>query len=244
MRVLLTTIVIGDKYLEEYNNLFRQSQVNYALKNGYEFNVISHFLDPITQHHSTITLNKLLLCSQGWAEQFDFIIFVDADIFININAPPIHNFINYGNNIGVVDEYSQPSKERRLNIQRRNGWETSAIDYYKMYNLNIETDMVFNSGLLVLQPRIHRHFLQDIYNKYINQCISQKSFHFEQACIGYEIQKANLFTVLDNRFNAIWGLAKADNIENYNLETFFNNNFFIHFAGHDDWDKVINLHYV
>ena len=45
MKVLLTTVAIGEKYLEEYNNLFGESQRNYALKNGYDFKVITDFLD-------------------------------------------------------------------------------------------------------------------------------------------------------------------------------------------------------
>ena len=37
MKVLLVTLAIGQKYLEEYNQLFRKSQETYALKHGYDF---------------------------------------------------------------------------------------------------------------------------------------------------------------------------------------------------------------
>ena len=165
MKVLLVTIALGDKYLEQYNNLFQQSQQDYAFKCGYDFMVITNFLDKNIKHYSTVSFNKILVCSQDWSVNYDFIIFVDADIFININSPPIHNYIDYGNCIGIIDEYTQPSKERRINIQRKMGWETSATEYYKLCGFDIETDMVFNSGVLVLQPKLHRDFLQNIYNK-------------------------------------------------------------------------------
>ena len=240
--VILLTIAIGEKYLEEYNNLFYESQKKYALKNGYDFKVITEFLDKTIQDKSSISFNKILVCNQEWSDKYDFIIFIDADILININSPPIHNYVDYGDFIGIIDEYSQPSKERRIKIQKKMGWENSATDYYKLCGLNIETNMVFNSGVLVLQPKKHKDFLQNIYNKYVIQSISHyRRFHFEQSCIGYEIQKANLFKVIDNKFNSIWSLTKLDNIENITLKEYFNENYFIHFAGHTDYDKIKTL---
>jgi hypothetical protein len=238
-KVLLVTIAIGDGYLDQYKRLFHESQKNYASKNGYEFKVVTEFLDKNINENSTISFNKILVCSQEWSNDYDFIIFIDADILININSPPIHNYINYGNCIGIIDEYSQPSKERRLKLQEKMGWEKCATDYYKLCGFDIETDMVFNSGVLVMQPKIHKHFLKKIYDKYIKQSISHsRCFHFEQSCIGYEIQKEKLYKVLDNRFNAVWGLTKSINIENITLNDYFNKNYFIHFAGHIDYDKI------
>jgi hypothetical protein len=197
MKVLLTTIAIGDNYLAEYKNLFYNSQKNYALKHGYDFKVITDFLDKNIKEKSTISFNKILVCSQEWSNAYDFIICIDADILINENSPPIHNYIDYGNCIGIINEYSQPSKERRLNIQRRMGWETSATDYYKLSECNIQTDKVLNTGVLVLQPKIHGDFLKNIYDKYVRKSILHKrGFHFEQSCIGYELQKENLYKVI------------------------------------------------
>jgi hypothetical protein len=239
MKVLLLTIAIGENYLVEYNNLFYESQKEYALKNGYDFKVITEFLDKTIQHSSCVSFNKILVCNQEYSNEYDFIIFIDADILININSPPIHNYIDYQGYIGIVDEYSQPSKERRLQIQQKMGWETSAVDYYKLCEFDIQTDMVFNTGVLVLQPKKHGEFLQYVYNKYVTQGISHyRGFHFEQSCIGYEIQNNNLYKVIDNKFNAVWGLTKLDNNENITLNEYFNKNYFIHFAGRTDFDKV------
>jgi hypothetical protein len=244
MKCLLVTIAIGEKYLEEYKNLFYKSQRDYAVKNGYDFKVIRDFLDKNIINKSTISFNKILVCNQEWSKDYDFIIFIDADILININSPPIHNYIEYDDCIGIIDEYSQPSKERRLKIQQKMGWETSASDYYKLCGFDIQTDMVFNSGILVMQPKKHNDFLLTIYNKYILQSISHpRGFHFEQSCIGYELQKHNLYKVIDNKFNAVWGLTKLDNIENISLTKYFNNNYFIHFAGRTDYDKIKTIEY-
>jgi len=243
MKVLLTTIAIGEKYLEEYKNLFYESHKNYAIKNGYDFKVIVDFLDK-TYIESKMSLyyQKILVCNQEWSNDYDIIVFIDADILININSPPIHNSVDYGNCIGIVDEYSQPSKERRLKVQAKMGWETSAIDYYKLCDFDIQTDMVFNSGVLILQPKIHNEFLLNIYKKYMPKSIIHKrGGHYEQTSLGYEMQKMKLYKLLDNRFNAVWALTKLDNIEN-SLQTYFYENYFIHFAGHTDFHKVKELH--
>jgi len=243
MKVLLVTLAIGKQYLQQYELLFKESQENYAKKNGYDFKIITDFLDKNNKYNSTISFNKILVCNQEWSDEYDFIIFIDADILININSPPIHNYINYDKYIGIIDEYSQPTKERRIQIQTKMGWETSATEYYKLCDLNIKTDMVFNSGVLVFQPKIHKDFLQNIYDTYIKKSIfHNRGYHYEQSCIGYEIQKNNLYKVIDNKFNAIWSIIKLDNTENITLENYFKQNYFIHFAGHNDYNKVELLH--
>ena len=239
MNCLLVTIAIGEKYLQQYYDLFYESQKNYALKHNYDFKVVTDFLDKTNQDKTSISFNKILVCNQEWSKDYDFIIFVDADILINIDSPPIHSYIDYEGLIGIVNEYTQPSNERRLFIQKQMNWETSASEYYKLAGFDIQTDMVLNSGVLVLQPKKHRDFLQNIYNKYIEQSKNHyRGFHFEQSCVGYEIQKNNIFKIIDNKFNALWNLTKMDNIENFTLNTYFKENYFIHLCGNTDFDKV------
>jgi hypothetical protein len=242
MKVLLVTIAIGEKYLSEYYQLFHKSQKAYAEKYNYDFKVITDFLDKSYQHYSTISFNKILVCSQEWSANYDMIIFVDADILINPNAPPLHNYIDYGDCIGIADEYSQPSSERRINIQKRMGWETSATDYYKLAGFDLNTINVLNSGVLVMQPAKHAHFLKYIFHKYIQKSVANpRGFHYEQSCIGYELQMSNKFKIIDNKFNALWALMSLDNQENMDLQTYYNNNYFIHFAGRCDFHKISGL---
>ena len=77
MKVLLVTIAIGPHYLKEYELLFKESQENYAAKHGYDFKVITDFLDKDNIYNSTISFNKILVCSQEWSKDYDFIIFID-----------------------------------------------------------------------------------------------------------------------------------------------------------------------
>lgn len=241
MKVLLITIAIGDKYVSEYTKLFYPSQKRYADKHGYDFKVITNFFDYSHRRPSNISFNKILVCDQHWSKTYDYIIFIDADILININAPPIHNFHDFGNKIGIINEYSQPTYQKRLEIQKKMGWEETASEYYKLAGFNIPTTKVLNTGVLVFQPKIHNKFLKSIYNRYISASTTHpRGYHFEQSCIGYELQINNLYKETDNRFNAIWSLEKASD-SNLTLQDFFDSNFFIHFAGRCDFDKIIQL---
>jgi hypothetical protein len=242
MRTLLVTLAIGENYLREYEALFKNSQQAYAETHGYDFKVVTDYLDPEHACPGAISFHKILVCSQEWSQAYDFILFVDADILIHPRSPSLHDFMDYGDKIGVVDEYSQPTKALRLETQRRMNWESTATDYYKLCDFEIETEKVFNSGVLVLQPRKHAAFLENIYRKHVGTAAShRRRFHYEQSAIGYYLQFHDMYKVLPNEFNAVWALTKISTGNSLTLQEFYKKNFFTHFAGHCDIDKVPDL---
>ena len=242
MKVLLVAIAVGDKYLGQYERLFKKSQELYAKRNGYDFKVITEYLDKEHSRMELVSLMKLLLGSQEWSMEYDYIVYIDADIFINPNAPPIHTAIDYQDKIGMVDEYSQPTQEKRIQIQEVYGWEPSAKEYYRLCGFDLDTKIVFNGGVIVFQPKLHASFLQFLYKSFFKIClVHPRGFHYEQSAVGYTLQIQKNYVVLDNKFNAIWSLEKYGNqLDNTpsDLEAFFNQNYFIHFAGNIDYDKV------
>ncbi len=246
MRVLLVTLAIGSEYYKFYKGTFMKSQETYAKRCGYDFHVMTHFpevpfMEEFSQNRGNITMHKILVCSQEWSENYDFIVFVDADILIHPDAPPIHSFMHFGDTIGIVDEFSQPTPEKRAALQAKCGWETTATEYHALCNLHLETPHALNTGVLVFQPKIHREFLENIFKKYIHYCgIHPRGDIFEQTAIGYELQKAKCFTILPNKFNTLWSIHKWDNPE-LKLKDFFDTTWFLHFAGKGDLDAVPSL---
>ena len=230
-RVLLVSIAIGEAYLQEYNSLFRPSHELYAKRHGYDFKVITDWLKgPLVR--DTTSFQKIL--TPGRFSDYDYVIFVDADILINPVAPPIHLEI-VAEGIGCVDQWQQPDG-RRLEIARRRGWETSATDYYKLAGFSLDTDKVINTGVMVFQPALHASICNEIYANYVNSCIGhRRGFHYEQSSIGYTLQSERMIKWLDVRWNAIWPLANAIGRD---LAAFCRENWFIHFAGGCDWAKV------
>jgi hypothetical protein len=232
MKVAFVVIAIGDKYLEHYNSIFRPSHEAYTKKCGYDFKVITDYLDKSLCNKKVISFNKVLVCSQEWSSTYDYIIVVDADILINPKSPPLHSAYVYGDKIGIVDEFSQPTLAKRIEIQKRNKFEESATEYYKLYtHNNIITDSVLNTGLMVLQPSKHKNLLEYIYNKYSKLAIYNldEHYHFEQGSVGYEIQLADAHIIIDNKWNAIWCIQSA--IGDISLNDYVNQNYFTHFVG-------------
>ena len=239
MRVALCVIAIGEKYIEEYTKLFMRSQKAYAERHGYDFKVITSYLSELT-HPDAISFNKLLVCSQDWSTSYDYIAVIDADILINPRAPALP-FHLLGHKVGMVDEYSQPTPEKRILIQRRNGWEDSATKYHSLCGYQLDTSHVFNTGLMVFQPAKHKSMCDSIFIDHAHKNIGHpRGFHFEQTTVNYELQRRKMISVLPNEFNAVLAVAMADN-PRLTISEFFDANYFVHFAGHCGYEWVEGL---
>ena len=210
MKVCLVAVAIGDKYLERYNTLFRPSQEQYASKHGYDFRVETEYLDPRFQNKAVCSLNKILVSCQPWSYQYDFVIFIDSDIVVNISSPPIHSCMDFEGKIGIVNEYDQLVGHEKFTDKVRESlkWGT-ASEYYEKAGFYLSTELMLNTGVLVMQPALHGDFLRNIFDLHVETCLTHpRGFHYEQAAIGYHLQTSNMFKILPKEFNAIWIIRK------------------------------------
>jgi len=236
MRIALVTLAIGDQYLEIYNTLFRPSQEAYAKRHGYDFRVVTEYLDEDLLHKSLISFQKALVFSQPWSKEYDVIIFVDADIYIRPDSPPIHVFAS--DKIGIVNEFAQPTKEMRLALQASCGWETSATAYYKLCQMDLETDIVPNSGVIIASPEMHGEYLRSIYETYKELAINHlRGFIYEQAAIGYCIVRDDMCKCIPNEWNGLWMINKLI-YPDKELPEFIAETYFTHLAGKFQYDKL------
>jgi hypothetical protein len=239
-KILLVTVCIGDKYIKKYKSIFYSSQKTYCDKQGYDFLCITQALSPI-KHPDAISFNKALVFSQKFSFKYDFVVFIDADVFITQNAPPICGILKDPNSIGMIDEYSQPSRIQRFMLQKKNGWEKSATEYYAMAGFNIDTQYVLNSGLILACPEINGQLFKEIYIQYVLKSIgNSRGFHFEQSAIGYEVQVKNKLHIINSKFNAIWAISKGCDAS-LTLKDFCSKNYFIHFAGMSNWSEILSI---
>lgn len=242
MKVCLVTICIGEKYLQQYNALFRPSQEKYAKKCGYDFKVITDFISK-NNHKNLISMNKWLLCELDWSNNYDFIIFIDADIIINENTPTIHNEYNFGDKIGVVNQ-SQPTLQARIEAQIHKGYEVTAKDYYKKHsNLLFDGEHIINSGVIVIQPKIHKKYLSDLVVKFEPYVLKQPNYlHKDQCFFGYQLQIDNMHYFMNMKWNAQWVNNKyyfnTMKKQSLTLQEFYDTNYFIHLAGHCDYHLI------
>jgi hypothetical protein len=239
---LVVTVVIGGEYQERYKALFFENHKAYASKCGYDMTVVTDYLDKNNQHPCFISLQKSLVCSQEFSQKYKKIIYVDADVLFNIKTgTPLH-LLTENEKIYIADEYTQPSPNARLEIQRLNNWERTATDYYALAGLDLKTNSVLNTGLMIFNPAIHKKVLEDIYTETARRGFNHpRGFHFEQAMIGYGFQKNNCWEALPNEWNAIWMLQKIAPNNSVNLLDFYAQNKAVHFAGNCDVHLIPQL---
>ncbi len=240
---LLVTVVIGQQYQERYKALFFDNHRAYAAQSGYDFRVVDDFLDRANPHPCFISLQKSLVCSQEFSRGYKRIIYVDADILFNLRTSvPVHLETADDDNVYIVDEATQPTRELHRQLRKNCGWDSGATEYYRLAGLEINTDTILNTGLMILNPRLHRGLLEDIHRAAVARGFNHpRGVHFEQAMIGHGLQSAGCYKLLPNEWNAVWMLQKVAPYNTVNLLQFYDSNCAIHFAGNCDIHCVPQL---
>ena len=244
MKCAIVTIAIGDKYIQEYNDIFRKHAEYYCQRWGYAFHLITDYSLPDKYPLADfVNIMKWTISYRDDMKQYDRIAIVDADIIITPTCPPIHE-LELGDKIGVVDEYSQPTPELRIEIQRKYGFETSASDYYKIHSgETIDTVSVFNGGFCICSPKLHGQLFKEMFDRRVDGTFHNTThpFHYEQSYFGFELQTLNACTTLDNKWNTIWPIVSdslhlQDKSKHDYAAELYNTAYIIHFCSHYEWD--------
>lgn len=241
----VVTIAIGESYLQTYSDIFRPSVEEYCQKYNYDHIVLSDYIFDEPEYHTPheIDIMKWVIPFHPWFAHYNRILVLDADILITRNAPPFHT-IDLEGKIGMVDEYSQPTPEQRIQFQAERGWETSATDYYKLLgNHTIDTPHVLNGGLFLCSPALHADFFRNLFYTYIDKYrAAQNHMHYEQSTLGYEVQSQGLWKPLDNKWNQIRGLYEAYYPTLEDAIHLYNTSYGLHFCGGGVWNLAKYLH--
>lgn len=230
MKVCIGIISVGRSYLAEFERLFKPSVSAYCARNGYDLKVFTDFLDPIRKHPDTISFQKCLVPDQ--LRDYDLVVILDADIYIEPHAPPIH-LLELSGKIGIVDEIAQSTPaayQHMVNL----GFADHAKKYYSLVGFDIDTTKMLNTGLMLCQPAKHADYLKAIYEKYVDKSVGhQRGFHYEQACIGCDLQKDEMFELIPNVWNFLYIHAQLtrESIRCY----------FLHFAGMRGSEREVAL---
>jgi hypothetical protein len=251
MKCAIATVAIGQDYQSSYAAVFRPSVERYVARHGYDLVLFTDYLgEPRHRDPRLITFMKILAPYHEAVLGYDLLMVLDVDILINARAPPFHA-LEIGSNIGVVDEWCQPSPEERMNFQMTNGLETSARDYYRLAGFNLESEILINSGMFVCAPVIHSPFFRDIVARYSEtQRSHPRGPHFEQAMFGYELKTNGLAHLLPIKWNCIWphyrrsakwgAPAQTDTIERWadvkRFREVFDATYLLHMTGGLDHD--------
>ena len=125
-KICIATIVIGETYKEQYQKFFYDSQLNYAKLHRYDFRIIEDYISE-SKEKDLVSLQKILVCECDWSYNYDYIVFIDSDILIHHNAPPLP-IETLDDRIAVVNEV-QPEIQPYLLSKLCN--RMTATEYYK-----------------------------------------------------------------------------------------------------------------
>jgi hypothetical protein len=212
MKVALVTLIIGEKYVNNFNLFIRSGWELYCKKIGFDLVVIEHNLDESDRGKSrSAAWQKLLILSQEWSAQYDRIIWADSDIIINTEtAEDITKGVPI-ELVGACDEFSTPSKEfHDIALARlRTIWNTYKIaileddtpgTYYTSRNISGgHLNAVVQTGVMVLSPKYHREVFERTYYNYGD--VNGNIWNYEMPALSYELLTANLVHWISPRYN-------------------------------------------
>ncbi len=215
---LIVTLAIGPRYLQAWKRLCESNWRKYADIHGYELLCIDHPLDESDRaRRRSPAWQKCLILNQPFSQDYERIVWIDADIVINTAlAPSIAEGIPL-EKVGAVDAFSMPSREVCLQGLQRcyEYWGASGAsvirDTPKNYHVNyglpaFDHDQVVQTGVMVLSAQHHRDLLLKTYYEYEDK--GGPEWHYEARPLSYELLKANAVHWIDHRFNQLWMFYK------------------------------------
>lgn len=246
---IVVTLAIGP-LKTKYEQLFIPSIKAYAAKWNFDFICVDEPIKQIeTLHLNAVYMQKFLIASLPQIQNYKYVIFIDADVLINYeNAPNILIDIPEGKIAAVNEKTAWGNSDNATAVLKKFAphWASTAEEYYTFYKYPKTFSKQFNSGVFVFQPAFHKHFFEDLYNKYIEQAKAGEDIGGDQAPFNYEANSQNLVYYLDERFNRpwliTWGLFYSFLNENEHkpllqqaLKLVFDRSYFVHFAGKHGW---------
>lgn len=216
-RVALVTLAIGRRYEERWRRIAAPLWSAYAERHGYEVICLTEPLDDSERARGrSPAWQKCLVLEQPFAAAYDRVVWVDADVAIRPDAPPVTAGVPV-ELVGAVDEFSSPTPELHASHLAKlyAHWDATGVayidnrtpaDYYAAWGLPPRDDGVVQTGVMVLSPAHHGAVLRRTYDAYEDR---GRILNYEMRPLSWELLAAGLVHWIDPAFNVIWGSAKA-----------------------------------
>ena len=205
-RCLFVVLVIGESYSNNFELLFRKPLEKYCQRCGYDLVVRDTFIsktDDAPMDKKKFLWERLLIPQEYNHKGYDFVVSIDADMYISENAPPLP-LHELGHRIGAVNERKLlGTYEYREMVQRRlSKADTKGRDWYALSGHTVEYDDHINSGLVVYRPEYHADIMSALYKRFIGEY--QRFHQDDQSVLSHFLMENDMIHWLDGRFNCIW----------------------------------------
>lgn len=250
-KVAVVTLTIGEKR-EAYERLFVPSIRAFAEKWGYDFKQIIDPIDSSVQMEDKykLCMQKLLLPRISGILDYDWVIYIDADILINFEkAPNILDEVVSGK-ICAVNERSIFGNSSLITDFWKlfdPSYPPTAEEYYPFLNFPETFSKQFNAGFFCFEPRVHKDFFEELYTTYSPRVFAGENLDGDQGPLNYETNKRGLVHYMDERWNRVWIYSRfifykfLDPVYSrlqlqHAFKTIFDMSYCIHMVGGIDWD--------
>lgn len=206
----IVTLVIGDAFQRLWKRFCEANWRAYAERYGYDIVCIERPLDESDRaRRRHVSWQKCLILSQPFAKRYDRIVWVDADVLINLHRAPCATDGVPEDRIGVLDMFGIPNVESYRECLRRmfELWGAHAVvnddpqSYYRNYGFPQQFDRAARNGMMVLTPRFHRELLERSYYEYEDR---GPAWNAEMRPFSYELLRAGCEHWLDPQFDVNW----------------------------------------
>lgn len=269
MKCAIVTFVIGKQYQEMYELYFKPSVEKYCKKYDIDLILIT---EPFNKYDKKVDLccQKLLIPSREWADKYDALCWLEADILISPSAPNIFENVTDDKilfvNPHIYDDkfyawkHSYKNKLTNNNLEERHE-KTTAREWFKNnvtayrdeHDLN-NFDLI-NEGVVVFQPRIHGKYLEDLYNSHdFNEEVKLSGRDGTHAPVGelwwyYQIMLDGRHRFIDHKYNVTWNYYRRIHLEPFDdpqsiiipTKNYIDNSYFCHIG---DREYIELIHFV
>lgn len=210
MKKAIVTLTVGQRFKEYWDRYCRQTWMSYASLHDYDLIIFDYLLDSSERGHSrSPSWQRCLILKNELVSKYDQVVWIDADVIINPDAPCIASQVPI-DRIGGVEAYSFINKsihKQALNTLH-SAWKHNKVnfieeltgnEFYCNYGFETEYNDVIQCGVLVLSPKYHRELLEYVYNSYEDK--GEAFWNYEMRPLSYEIVRNNMQHFVDFRFN-------------------------------------------
>ena len=246
MKIVFVVFVIGEKYIQSFENIFKKNLVDYCNKYNYELIILSELIKK-EEHMDKKKFYWQRLLIPDKFKDYDYVVSIDSDIFINPNSPGLPFYEIPEGKIAAVNERKYFGNYKwREKIQERMGWEKTGKEWYALSGENKNYHDHINGGLVIYQPKHHAKMFLELYNNNISNYM--KYHQDDQSVISSFIIDNDLIYWLDERFNKIWFFWRElfypdfyefpDHYKKKFVNNFINLNYFTHFTSGSDIEFI------
>jgi hypothetical protein len=248
-KVAFIVFIFEQKNVITFNNKFRRNIEMYCSKNNYDFIFLNKLITPEANIPERKKFWQKMLIPSEYRD-YDFVICMDENIYINSNAPPLPlNEIPKGKIAAVNERKYFGNYEWRERLQIKNGFERTGKDWHALSGEIKDYHDHINSGFIIFQPEYHADCFKELYEKNIDNY--SKYHQNEQSIISTYVIDNNIIYWLDERFNRIWAFWRDLFYPNFNeitlqqktiyIHNFINLNYFVNFTSGIEVELIDNI---